>query len=435
MSKAIEWFAGTSSENAAKKERARQTFLGAKAIDEMEGAQERTRSAQLAQLGIFGGLGQADTFGAAGGAGGAGTGTLGGLFQDPKGMGASAKEIIKAGGGRKEDYIGDSGIFNDKKYRRLSDDAKGEIIEASASREGIVNPEAFSQYVQGTVPFQMQSFRTAEANQLLNEEGPAYDKLYNSTIGQIFEGAAELRRESLREIKNNLAKGGTARRTAFAEATKINAIEAAAALRTRETWQANLELFRTVRENAEAVRVSNQNFVDTLPVVGAQYVNTMNGLSTVMSTQVLPTTADISQQAYQNVASIEAQKNAWIGKTIGMGASIVGGALIGAAGGAYSAAGAGTSMSTGAISGATTGAAMGAQLYGSYSGQQGGGTYQQGTDVLRSLTSEFNKPSVGKTGLLGGPESDYLGNEVSSAISPEGYADFSNLREQHGVPR
>ena len=142
-------------------------------------------------------------------------------------------------------------------------------------RKGIIDPDGYANALSQSIPFQIQSQRVAESQQLLNQEGPAWDLLENATLGQIHEGAALQLRDTLRQLKNQHAKGGTARRTALNEFNSILASERAMRTRVQETWQANLRLHDYVRQNADRVAAGTAKFMADLPGLNDSYRGAM----------------------------------------------------------------------------------------------------------------------------------------------------------------
>ena len=164
---------------------------------------------------------------------------------------------------------------NQALWKMAPNDGKGKGILLGTAREGILDPTAYAKAVSNTASFRIQSQRTAESEQLLNQEGPAWDMLSNSVLGVINEGSALQLRDTMRQLKNQYAKGGTARRTAMFEANELLAGERAMRLRVQETWQANLELFSAIRTNADRVAAGNQSFMAGLPLVNDSYRDAM----------------------------------------------------------------------------------------------------------------------------------------------------------------
>jgi hypothetical protein len=99
--------------------------------------------------------------------------------------------------------------------------------------------------------------------------------LNNSVLGIINEGSALQLRETMRKLKNQYAKGGTARRTAMFEANELMAGERAMRTRVQETWQANLALYDSIRQNADRVAAGTQTFMQGLPLVNDSYRDAM----------------------------------------------------------------------------------------------------------------------------------------------------------------
>jgi hypothetical protein len=149
-------------------------------------------------------------------------------------------------------------------------------------REGVIDPEGYANATIGSIPFKMRSKMTAEAYQLLNKEGPEWDMLENSTLGQIHEGAALQLRDTIRQLKNNYAKGGTARRTAVNEFGAIQAAERAHQMKANETWQANLRLHDYIRQNADRVQAGNISYVNSLPGLNQAYRESMTKTAALM---------------------------------------------------------------------------------------------------------------------------------------------------------
>ena len=142
-------------------------------------------------------------------------------------------------------------------------------------RTGILDPAGYTNALSKSIPFQIQSQQVSESQQLLNREGPAWDLLENATLGQIHEGAALQLRDTLRQLKNQHAKGGTARRTALNEFNSILAAERAMRTRVSETWQANLRLHDYVRQNADRVAAGTSKFIADLPGLNDAYRGAM----------------------------------------------------------------------------------------------------------------------------------------------------------------
>ena len=190
------------------------------------------------------------------------------------GAGATGSTYGAGGEGGAVNYnLYDDDVAKNQDFRKLASYGGKDLF--SGSREGIIDPDGFANAVSMSTGFQIQSQQVADSQQLLNQEGPAWDLLENSTLGQIHEGAALQLRDTLRELKNKFAKGGTARRTAANEFNTILAQERAMRTRVQETWQANIRLHHYVRANADRVAAGTSRFIDNLPGLNDSYRGAM----------------------------------------------------------------------------------------------------------------------------------------------------------------
>ena len=191
--------------------------------------------------------------------------------------------------------------FAKGKYKKGKGGVPGEL----GHRAGIIDPEGYANRVIGSIPFQIRSKQTAEAMQLLNKEGPAWDELENATIGTIHEGAALQLRDTMRQLKNNYAKGGTARRTAVNEFSTILAQERAMQSRVQESWQANLRLHSYIRQNADRVEAGNRSFVANIDGLSQAHMAAMQATA-ALQVEAGKTAGLLAGQAYEIRASEQA---------------------------------------------------------------------------------------------------------------------------------
>ena len=231
----------------------RAMILGLQAADD---AKLQTQRIEETKANIFLSMGQPGTFG---------PGATGTDFGAATGAGGE--------GGAVNYNLYDPDVAKNQDFKKLASYGGKDLF--SGSREGIIDPEGFANAVSQSTGFQIQSQQVAESQQLLNQEGPAWDLLENSTLGQIHEGAALQLRDTLRELKNKFAKGGTARRAAANEFNTILAQERAMRTRVSETWQANLRLHSYVRQNADRVAQGTTRFIDNLPGLNDSYRGAM----------------------------------------------------------------------------------------------------------------------------------------------------------------
>lgn len=317
-----------------------------------------------------------------------------------------------AGGGG-----GDGNIFNttntgfgqvDQNLRSYAD--WGGFKQLDTPRLGVIDPDKYSAAISKTPLFQIQSQQVAEAKQLVDREGPLWDRLSNSILGTIHEGAALQLRDTLRQLKNNYAKGGTARRTAVNEFNTILAQERSMRTRVQETWKANLQLHDFVNQNVDRVIAGSQRFVDNLPGLNESYRNAMQETAklAVFSAE---SAAQIAGQAYDlrmSQQAVDYWTNLAEGATevvISVISSYVGGAV----GGAFT-------PGTGALGGGVSAGAA-------YGAAGAGGSGALGT-AASSLISGLGD-AAGAAGTrsrqqaYATPEKTYLG-EMASAFTSEG---------------
>jgi len=297
----------------AKKEAAQQSYLGARISEEAKERQAGQRAAEQSRLGVFGMLGAPGTYELPGTAGAGSTAP------------AATKDLYQSGTeDTKREKVGQ---LKQEKY--LTPEQK-EFFKGE--RKGLLDPEKYKEAIGKTASFRIQSRLTAESEQLLARQGPMYDMLENSTLGAISQQSAIGLRDLNRKLKNNAAKGGTARRSALNEALQMRQAEDIQRTKVEQTWRANIDLFRTIRNNAQQVQQSNQSFMNSLPLVRDDYQEMMTNLSDNV-TGAIALNADLSQRAYENRAAIPDSNVAGkiIGGVLAIGLSMMGAPMAGAA--------------------------------------------------------------------------------------------------------
>lgn len=245
-------------------------------------AAEETKFNVLTALGAPGTYGPGASgisFDGSGGDGDGGAGGGGGSIFDTSGTGLSQKDQSL------------------RKFSTWGSEVFGKGVLAG-TREGIIDPNSYLSKLSKSSIFRQQSQQVAESEQLLNREGPLWDRLENSVLGQIHEGAALQLRDTMRRLKNNFAKGGSARRTAVNEAQEIMAMQDAMNSRVNQTWQANIRLNEYVQQNFDRVRNGAMKFADALPGLNESYRASM--LATAqLAVQATGAAASMAGNAYE----------------------------------------------------------------------------------------------------------------------------------------
>jgi hypothetical protein len=236
-------------------------YAGAAGFEAVAAQTARNQAAEDAKLEVFNLLGADGTFGP-----GSESGVYGD-YQNPNNIDDPTSIYDTSGLGLSQP---DQNLKQGLSY---STGRKGLL---GTARSGILDSKAYAAEVSKSASFRTQSKQVAEAEQLLNQEGPAWDELSGGVHGAIGEGSALQLRDTLRQLRNNAAKGGSARRTAMNEFNTIMAQERAQRTRVENTWKANLTLFDTVRKNADRVQAGTRNFMANLPLVNDQFRAAMN---------------------------------------------------------------------------------------------------------------------------------------------------------------
>ena len=270
-------------------------YGAAKSIQEGEDIKTRNEAAFESMLGVQGAFGQPGTFsfpvsGAPGqGFGGqisplpaassGNTGLLGGIPSDAPGAGLN----LKSGSLFKEGTI--------------SDEAKFAGFAAPIKPGRFLDSEKFVQSVAQMPITQIISRQVAEAQGLVDPTSPFRQSLEQSIKSPILEAGAQALRESQRQIKNGLAKGGTARNAALAEARQMLAIEGANRVVGQQLWQANLNFESWIRDYQTSTVNVAQAFSKGLGV--QEYTSAMNAASQFMVTAAIPAATNLSLKSFQ----------------------------------------------------------------------------------------------------------------------------------------
>jgi hypothetical protein len=206
-------------------------------------------AAEMGRMQVAGMLGAPGTYGAAAGTGqpGSATGVM-----DTSGLGLSQP---------------DQGLAQGLNY---STGGKGLL---GTARTGILDPEAYAASIANSSSFRTRSALTAEAEQLANREGELYDRLENSIIGVINQGAAEQLRQALRLERNHRAKGGGARSAATANLREIKMHEDAMTQRITQTWQATMSFQKHMWAQIDNVQKGNTDFLENLPLTNRAFLD------------------------------------------------------------------------------------------------------------------------------------------------------------------
>ena len=208
-----------------------------------------------------------------------------------------------------------------------------------ASKANVIDQEKFQKKVEGSTQFRLMSKLTAEAEQLVNREGPLYDEMISNLQLPIIEGAGALARENTEQLRRAMQRGGSARRTAFEAVQKIRAQERVNSAKVQQLSQTRFELDKWSRENAKSTLEFGQSWASNLGGIRESYQGAMDNAADLMLSKALPlvykgeAAADESERAAEAVrAKMHADRRAktgkWIGGILTVASMFTGGGLL-----------------------------------------------------------------------------------------------------------
>lgn len=271
-------------------------------------AQKQLAASEAARIGLFNRLGDVGTYeesyedyaartrGAAEFATGASIGGPGGLFKT-----VTERDKVKG----TFQYVADVSEGQAVPYKSVGRDF-------SVQLEGqMLDVPEFMKQATDSRQFRMLSKLTAEADQLIRKEGPLWDEFNASIVGSIYEQSGALHRENMKQISDNLARGGTARRAGVAAIEAMRAAENTNRMRTEAVWQSKLAIDQWARDNAANVMQMNMAYVDNLGGLRDNYNQMMTNITMFHGTGIMPTqvsAANASIDNYTKLAGIAAME-------------------------------------------------------------------------------------------------------------------------------
>jgi hypothetical protein len=195
-----------------------------------------------------------------------------------------------------------------------------------------IDPESYMVQMEGSAQFRIASRLTAEAEQLVARKGELWNELVNFQQLPIIEAAAMMQRENAENIRRAMARGGAARRDAFAAVQQMRAQERINGEKVRALAAHRIELDQWARDNARTQLEWNQNWAANQAGVRESYNNAMDRASELMVSSALPVMFASKQEAARfRQQAHEQNRNKvmrWVNGVVGvatMGAGIAGG--------------------------------------------------------------------------------------------------------------
>ncbi len=275
---------------AAKEAAGSMQYAAAQGVEAAEAYKAQLMAAEMAKLQVFSALGAPGTYGPDAAAAAAAS-PAGSIYD-------TTSDLSKP----------DQGLRQSMPY--ASESAKEGLL--GGVRMGILDPEAYASKIAQSSSFRTRSALTAEAEQLANREGELYDRLENSIIGVINEGAALALRDRMRDIRTQGARsGGTARNAGLQDARRINAMESSMRQRVQQTWEANRDFDTHIKEVIAKTQAGNTAFLEDLPGTNRAFLDAM-GESAKMHIEAGKMAGAIYQGAYA-VRQSQQPVNFWVG--------------------------------------------------------------------------------------------------------------------------
>lgn len=191
-----------------------------------------------------------------------------------------------------------------------------------------LDQEAMLEQQKGSSMFRQVSRMVAESEQMLARSGPLWDEMMRNTQLPIIESAAASSRENAEAIRKAMAKGGAARRDAFAAVQKIRAQDQINMQKGQQLAQAHTEMDRWARENAKNVVNFATGWAQNQAGIRESYHSAMDAATDLMASKSLPFifNATTKEQEYRDAQSAQSRGKVMkqISGVLGVATSVVG---------------------------------------------------------------------------------------------------------------
>jgi hypothetical protein len=154
-----------------------------------------------------------------------------------------------------------------------------------------LSAEDMAANVMGSSSYRTVSRMVAEAEQLMNRQGPLWTELNNSVVGSVYASNAAFQRDSMEQLARSLARGGSARRSGVQLAAAFQAQEQINRNRTNQLWASKLQLEEFRMANAQQTTTFAQSWVNNASGIRDSYSNALQNLTMFWSQTMAPTLA------------------------------------------------------------------------------------------------------------------------------------------------
>lgn len=226
------------------------------------------------------------------------------------------------------------------KYKKTQGLAGQPFDESRTRSEGeawMLDPDAYIKNVSQTRQFRMVSRMTAEADQLVRQTGPLWEKLKQSVQNPILQASAVGARETQEAIARDAARGGSARNRAVAVANQIQSNNQILRDRTNALWVSGLAVKQWTQDNARMQLAFNQSWTSNLNGIRDNFTGFMQSAQQFYGAQILPSVVGASGNLMQTAASnastmadlakVQANRDAEMGQLVAGAANLLAGGV------------------------------------------------------------------------------------------------------------
>jgi hypothetical protein len=264
-----------------------------------------------------------------------------------------------------------------------------------------LDPTKASAGLEGSSAFRQVSQMVAESEQLLSRSGPLYDEMIRSTQLPIIESAAAGQRENVEALRTAMARGGSARRDAFAAVQKMRMQDATNMKTGQALADAHMKLDLWTRDNAKNVINFSDQWSSNQAGVRDSFNAAMDNAANMMSSTALPFMFTAVQQAQQyrdaNSAASRNKVNKWISGVVNLVAGAVGEVYSGGSGQGVKDFGSMGTSTAQAVQGPqqSTGSQIGASI-----GEAAGTAYNAASDIGSGVKDAYNSASSALSSMM-----------------------------------
>lgn len=200
-------------------------------------------------------------------------------------------------------------------------------------------PGKFIDHVSKSRQFRMASYMTAQADQLVRQEGPLWQELKASVSNPIMQGSAAMNKQMLEQLSREAARGGSARNRAVQAANRIQGQAQIMRDRANALWQSNLALIQFSQDNARRQLSFNQAWSGNIAGVRDQFLAFSRDAQAMYGQAAGPMAmaagasamegAQVSAQYRQAAVAADQENKQFLGSAIASAAQIIGGGVKG----------------------------------------------------------------------------------------------------------